>query len=69
MIKISKKVAFILMIIMCIILVISLREINWDNIKEGKSIYKEISDSIAPLLLTILFFIFYMERLKEEKNK
>ncbi len=69
MIKISKKAAFIFMIIMCMIFVISFREINWDNIKEGKAIFKEISSSIAPFILTIIFFIFYMKRIKEEKGK
>ena len=69
MIKISKKVTFILMIVTCMILVIYLREINWDNLKEGKNVFKEINPSIAPFLLTIIFFVSYMKKLKEEKSK
>ena len=66
MIKISKKVTFILMIIMCIVFVLTLREINWSNLKAGKNIFKEISASIAPFLLIIVFFISYIERIKEK---
>ena len=69
MIKISKKAAFIIMIIMCVIFVISLREINWQMIKDGKDIFKEINPSIAPFLLIIISLIFYMQRLKEEQDK
>lgn len=68
MIKISKKVAFIVMIIMSILFVISLRSINWENLKEGKDIFKEINSSVAPFLLIIIYFIYYMKRLKEERK-
>jgi len=69
MIKISKKAAFIIMIIMCIIFVISLTEINWELIKEGENVFKEINPSITYLVLTILYFMFYMKRVKEEKEE
>jgi len=69
MIKISKKAAFIFMIIMCMILVIYLREINWDNLKSGKDVFREIKPSIAAFIVTIIFFVLYMKRLKEEQGK
>ena len=69
MIKISKKASFVIMIVMCMIFVLSLREINWKTIQEGKDIFKEINPSITYFILTILYFMFYAQRLKEEKDK
>ena len=68
MIKISKKVAFVIMIIMCVIFVLSLREINWITIQERKDIFKEINPSITYFILIILYFMFYIQRLKEENK-
>jgi len=69
MIKISKKAAFIIMIIMCVIFVISLKEINWQRIKEGKDIFKEINPSITYFILTVLYFMFYIKRIKKGRKE
>lgn len=68
MVKFSKKTAFFLMIIMSLLLVFSMRNVDWELIYKGESLYKELSISIVNLLLTIYFMVYYVNKLKEESK-
>ena len=66
MIKLSKKVTFVLMIITTILLAIFLRKVNWENVNEN--IYKELSTPFACLILTIYYMIYYVRIIKKENK-
>ncbi len=68
MIKISKKITFILLLIMCIIFIISLREVNWDLVKKGEEVFKEINPPITYFIVTLTFFLLYIQKLKKESK-
>lgn len=65
MIKLSKKTVLFILVVMCIITVLSLREINWEKLLNGEDVYKEISATLAYFLTTVLFFIYHLKNLKE----
>lgn len=68
MIKIPKKVTFILMIFMVICFVLSIRSIDWQIIKKGTNVFSEINLSITFFIMTIYFLVYYVKTLKEEKQ-
>jgi hypothetical protein len=66
MIKLSKKTAFILMVIMSLGLMFSLISVKWENINEN--LIKELKLPFLSLLLTIYYIIYYVRILKEENK-
>lgn len=64
MIKIPKKIALIIMILMSAGLIISLINVNWSN----KDLIEELDLPILLLLLSIYYIIYYIRILKNEKK-
>lgn len=70
MIKIPKKLAFALFVLMTILLAISFSNFNWQifDTNEGvKSIYKEIREPLLFLILVVYFLNYYIQKLKKEE--
>jgi len=57
------------MLIVCVIFILSLREVNWSLVQKGENVFKEINPSITYFIVTFVFFIFYIQKIKEEKRK
>ncbi len=68
MIKISKKLTFVILIILCIIFVLSLRDIDWDLVQKNENVFQEINPAIAAFIAALFFFIQYVQKLKEESK-
>lgn len=68
MIKFSKKILFISTIVMTILFVLAIRDVKWELVLKGESIYLELRESIVCLLLIIIFLVYYVNKLKEEKR-
>jgi len=66
MIKIPKKIAFVLMLGITIGLGVSLAYVNWENVSENN--YKELGTASTCLLLSIYFMLYYVKILKEENK-
>ena len=64
MIKIPKKIALIIMILMSTGLIISLINVNWNN----KDLIEELDLPILLLLLSLYYIIYYVRIIKNEKN-
>lgn len=64
MIKIPKKIALIIMILMSTGLIISLINVNWSN----KDLIEELDLPILLLLLSLYYIIYYVRIIKNEKK-
>lgn len=64
MIKIPKKIALIIMILMSTGLIISLINVNWNN----KDLIEELDLPILLLLLSLYYIIYYVRIIKNEKK-
>ena len=68
MIKISKKITFIIMVIMCVTFILTLRDIDWSSVQKNENVFQEINPAIAAFIVTFIFFIQYIQKLKEESK-
>jgi hypothetical protein len=68
--KPSKRVLLVLMILTSTLGGITLSWVDWNIIKTGKGVdvYNQIDLPIIFLLLSIIFMIPYVKKLKEEKD-
>jgi len=66
MIKLSKKLTFVLMIGMTIGLGISLTYVNWKNV--SKNIYQQLGMPSICLILSVYFMLYYIRIIKEENR-
>lgn len=53
---------------MTILFVLAIRDVKWELVLKGESIYLELRESIVCLLLIIIFLVYYVNKLKEEKR-
>lgn len=72
MIKLPKKIAFAIFVLVTVLLGFSFAEINW-NVVFGKSstpnqIFREIIGTIALIFLSIYYTTYYVGILKKEKK-
>lgn len=68
MIKLSKNIAFAILVVVTILLAVSISNINWNifsNEKDFVIIFKEVRETIIFTILVIFFIIYYVKRLKE----
>lgn len=63
----SKKVLFILMLIPAIIGGITLRYVDWSTLENGNGFFKEIQLSAILLILSFIFMVRYVKKLKSEQ--
>ena len=66
MIKLSKKVLFILIISMTVCAGISLNLINWENINSTQSFFKEFHLTLLCLCLALYFVFPYVKSLNQK---
>lgn len=69
MIKISKKIAFAILVVVTILLAVSISNINWNilnNEKDFFTIFREIRETIVFILLAIFFIIYYVKTLNKD---
>lgn len=71
MIKLPKKVAFAIFIIVTVLFADSFSNFNWnifDTNSDIESIYKEVREPLMFLVLTIFYLHYYVQILKGEKK-
>ena len=69
MIKLSKKVAFAILVLVTILLAISVTNINWDIFYSKQdlfAIFREIRESLIFIILAIFYINYYVKVLKSE---
>jgi hypothetical protein len=66
MIKLSKKVTFILLVISIFSLMISIKNIDWISLKENN--YEELLTPSGCLSISIYFFIYYVNLVKKNNE-
>lgn len=70
MIKLPKKIAFVLFVGVTILLAITLTNIDWSIFNTHVDLtvkFKEIREPLIFLILAIFYINYYVTRLKEEK--
>lgn len=67
MITFSKKTTFLIMLFMCVVLVLSLIDVQWDQVQAGTRAFNELGTPIASFIVIGVFFMQYMQKRKEEK--
>lgn len=71
MIKLPKKVAFFLFILVTILLAISFSYVNWNVLESSNSFsskFKELREPLIFSILAIFFIKYYVDILKKEKK-
>lgn len=71
MIKLPKKIAFAMFILVTVLFAISFSNFNWNIFNTNsdiESIYKEVREPLMFLVLTTFFLHYYVQILKGEKN-
>ena len=69
MIKLSKKVAFAILVLVTILLAISVTNINWDIFYSKQdlfAIFREIRESLIFIILAIFYINYYVKVLKSD---
>lgn len=71
MIKLPKKIAFIILVIVTVLLAITINSINFESLNNAENfsqIFKQIKEPLAFLILTIFYLIYYVDVIKKEKK-
>jgi predicted lysophospholipase L1 biosynthesis ABC-type transport system permease subunit len=64
MIKLSKKVTFVLLVLSVVALVISIRNLDWSSLEQNN--YKIFLAPSGCLALCIYYFIYYVKLVKQD---
>ena len=71
MIKLPKRIAFLLFILVTVLLAVSFNYVNWNVFESGnnlKTIFKELREPLIFLILAIFYIIYYVDILNKEKK-
>tara|TARA_R110002049_G_C9063801_1_gene554390 strand:- start:141 stop:356 length:216 start_codon:yes stop_codon:yes gene_type:complete len=71
MIKLPKKVAFVLFILVTILLAVSFNYVNWNVFESSNSFstkFIELREPLIFLILAVFYIKYYVDILKEEKK-
>jgi len=71
MIKLPKKIAFILFIIVTVLLAVSFNYVNWNLLESGINFntkFKELREPLIFLILAIFYIKYYVDILNKEKK-
>ena len=71
MIKLPKKIAFMIFIIVTVLLAVSFNYVDWSLLESSNSFsskFKELREPLIFLILAIFYIKYYVDILKKEKN-
>lgn len=71
MIKLPKKVAFVLFILVTVLLAVSFNYVNWNVFESSNSFstkFIELREPLIFLILAVFYIKYYVDILKEEKK-